>query len=226
MKIARKESCTQPTNYRFVSQRRYSLNVNRGTIPHSLANRVHSMPWPIEMDEDKYILNYNNQLVSSGRRLYFHNGIDIMCSPGTEVTLSEEGKVVLCEFDDRFGSGKELSDIYVEAKSGLLWVYRHLDRKSIPKELLEIEHYTPESNVHVGIHDVIGTVGSWLGKANSMDIIPSFYKKRYENPHHLHIEAHANLKELNGETSFNPLLLLTTLPYLDSSSHIYKYSNS
>lgn len=203
----------QPPRYDLVVNDRYQRNVDKGIIPHSLQNKVHSLPWPIEMDKEKYILNYNGQLVSSGKRIYNHNGIDIMCDPGTPVKPIEDGSVVFCERDDRFGSKNELADVYISSGPEILWVYRHLKKDSIPEKILAIDDYDINSTLKITTNESIGRVGFWVDPPNYMDLIPSHYRRRYGNrPHHLHLEGHVNINELNGEESLNPLILLKKLP--------------
>lgn len=217
----------QPPRYDLVASDRYERNVDKGITPHFLLNKVHSLPWPIEMDKEKYILNYNGQLVSSGKRIYNHIGIDIMCTPGTPVKPVENGSIVFCELDNRFGVGNEFADVYINSDSNITWVYRHLKKDSIPQQILQMNEYNPESKLPINTNELIGRVGSWVDPPNYMDIIPSHFRRRYKNrPHHLHLEAHINFKELNGEGSFNPLILLKRLsiePYSTNRNRLLNY---
>ncbi len=192
---------------------RYRSSLSQSKLPVSLSHLRHSFQWPIKMNYTRSFLNLNGDLEQRSKALVSHLGIDIHCNPETPVKCSEGGKVIFYEEDDRFDDS--LSDVYILGDSGLTWVYRHLDRASIPEKIRNINEYDETSNIRIETGSPIGNVGFWGDFLTEADNASSFHRRIFNNrADHLHLEVHplnrSQLKEINA-VSLNPLLLLKRL---------------
>ncbi len=89
---------------------------------------------------------FGNQINPFNKRMYRHNGIDIICERGTEVIATGQGKVVAAVMDDMPG-GKG-SYVLIDHVNGYRSRYSHLSNVSV----------TYGQKVNQG--QVIGTVGA------------------------------------------------------------------
>lgn len=155
----------------------------------SLASAVYTSqkqhPWPFPLRS----IGHNMQSYQNyGGSPYWHDGLDIRAEQDQPIYAANGGKVVNVE---NYVSGNPLYwEIAILDQEGFVWKYHHVDRKSIPPEI--ITAYKNGSTIPQGT--LIGNVVRWE--------ISSFG----EVFHHLHLLVVAkDGKYINPFLMMNPL---------------------
>ena len=215
----------------------YLDNVAKGKedLPESLKTRMYSLLWPVNMVKpEAHISNFQGLVlkpasVSSYRD---HPGIDIQTFPGDKVFAAAEGVVVYVDDFEKNGKISDrrafgFVDVYIYSPDKqLLICYVHLDKKSVPEDILRHTYFDIlYSKVKVRAGEIIGAVKAWhtdpaFSDNAKEEILPAKVKEYYERSYnHLHFEVLYvdDPDKLNSTFSFskfksiNPLLLLKPL---------------
>lgn len=143
-------------------------------------------PWPFPLLSIGHAMNSYQDYSGSP---YWHDGLDVRSEIDQPIYAAAGGKVVNLE---NYVNGNALYwEVAVLDKDGFVWKYHHVDRKSIPEEI--VQAYKNRSSIKTGT--LLGNVVRWP--------VTTFG----EVYHHLHLLV------VGGDGKYiNPLLLLESLP--------------
>lgn len=147
----------------------------------------HRYPWPVELKSIGHTMA-SYQRYGSLNEAYFHHGLDIRADDGADVRASVGGKVVNVE-NYNFGN-PAYWEVAILDDEGFLWQYHHIERSSIPKEVMDA--FKNKTSIPAGT--LIGKVYYWMVVT---------FGERY---HHIHLNVLGKNKEyLNPFEFLEPL---------------------
>lgn len=200
--------------------KKYHKEKEKGKIPPDLKEFKHSLRWPLDLETQEIHLScyFNEKNYSAPEdKDHEHKAVDIQVKAGTPIYVPETARVVYYSDFDLRGLG----DIILWGeKTGIVYVFAHLDKESIAPKIKECSFFDRYRELHVREGESIGCIGTWRRELQkSVQVPPDVVRRHKREYHHLHFATHdyshgrmPHSVFLEGEVNaFNPLLVLRDL---------------